>query len=310
VRVRRALVVAVALVVGTVLTVAASADGSGAPAGAPALDRMALAAGDIASGAVKRQGYVKDRTFPLYYVREFKPGASLGRTTLLALESDVGLADSAATATVVAAKVESLLGSRRGRQVIADAALEDAGESATGLKIGFGGVHLLAVGDRAFTATVTLRLPGSLRYTVVLELVRVDRVVQVLYLLGRVNTRIAGSEATRLVGVVAARMVAELRPASLAPPTISGTPTQGETLTVATGSWSNAPSSFSVQWLRCDPAGLSCTAIVGAVSTDYVVVADDVGATLEASVVATNAVGSSQPAVSAPTAIVVGPAAG
>jgi hypothetical protein len=298
-------------VTATLLAVSASSAAtmdarSGAPPGAPGLDRMALAVGDLAAGgSIRRQGYVGDRDFVAFYVREFKPGASLGRSLLSGLESDVGAATSPAEATRIVSRIRAVLRSRSGRQAFVSELLQEAGWDQTGVRITFGGVRRLAEGDAAFTAALTLSLRGRLRLAVIVELVRVDRAVQVLYLLSAPNSKLIQDEATRLVGLVAARMRAGLIPISIGPPTISGTAQAGETLSASAGSWSNVPTTFAFQWLRCDAAGSGCAPIDGAVAMDDTVAAADVGSTLEVSVVATNAVGSSVAAVSAPTLVVV-----
>ncbi|HWE11051.1 MAG TPA: Ig-like domain repeat protein [Solirubrobacteraceae bacterium] len=86
-----------------------------------------------------------------------------------------------------------------------------------------------------------------------------------------------------------------------APPTISGSAVQGQTLTLHQGTWTNAPS-VSDQWERCAPGGASCTA-TGFAAT-YVLVAADVGHTIEVVETATDARGTLI-ATSAPTATVV-----
>lgn len=93
-------------------------------------------------------------------------------------------------------------------------------------------------------------------------------------------------------------------PANTAAPTISGTPVVGGALSANEGSWTNAPTSFSYQWLRCDATGAGCGAIAGASSKTYAVSSDDFAATLRVAVTARNAVGSSAAAQSAPTAVV------
>src|SRR5918994_641506 len=46
------------------------------------------------------------------------------------------------------------------------------------------------------------------------------------------------------------------RPANTRPPTISGTPQEGQTLTANRGSWSGGqPQAYAYQWLRCDQRG-------------------------------------------------------
>ena len=83
-----------------------------------------------------------------------------------------------------------------------------------------------------------------------------------------------------------------LAPTNTAPPAISGTPTQGQTLTTSDGSWNNLPTSFSYQWEDCDSAGASCTGITGATANSYTLTANDVGHTIRATVTASNLLGS------------------
>jgi len=84
-------------------------------------------------------------------------------------------------------------------------------------------------------------------------------------------------------------------------PTISGTTVVGQTLTSDTGTWTQAPTSFSYQWERCDALALTCTAIPGAVSSSYLLTTADTGLTLATEVRATNSGGTSGPVPSSPT---------
>ncbi len=90
-------------------------------------------------------------------------------------------------------------------------------------------------------------------------------------------------------------------PANTAPPTITGTPQQGKTLTEAHGTWTNSPPGYSYQWQRCDSAGVNCSAISGATAQTYVLTAADVGHKLRVQETAANAGGSGTPAASAQT---------
>jgi hypothetical protein len=82
-------------------------------------------------------------------------------------------------------------------------------------------------------------------------------------------------------------------PASTAPPAISGTARDGETLTATSGAWSGTePISFTYQWRRCDADGGDCIDIGGATSSSYRATADDVGRRLVVHVTASNAGGS------------------
>src|SRR5439155_1295280 len=94
-------------------------------------------------------------------------------------------------------------------------------------------------------------------------------------------------------------------PANTAPPTISGTAQQGQTLTAGNGSWTNEPTSYAYQWLRCDSAGNNCATIAGAISQSYQALAADVNHALRVQVSASNAGGSGGPASSNATAAVI-----
>ena len=93
-------------------------------------------------------------------------------------------------------------------------------------------------------------------------------------------------------------------PVDQSPPAITGTARQGETLTEQDGAWSNQPTGYGYQWLRCNGSGSGCAPISGATGQKYVPTSDDVGSTLEVAETATNGAGTSQPAISAPTATV------
>ncbi|HEU0316365.1 MAG TPA: PQQ-binding-like beta-propeller repeat protein, partial [Solirubrobacteraceae bacterium] len=101
--------------------------------------------------------------------------------------------------------------------------------------------------------------------------------------------------------------VVQAVPTNLTAPSISGIAEETRTLTADPGTWSGAPTAFAYQWLRC-AAFTPCEAIATATMSTYVQTAADVGATIEVQVVASNARGSSDPALSAPTsAVAMGP---
>ncbi len=81
-------------------------------------------------------------------------------------------------------------------------------------------------------------------------------------------------------------------PQNTVPPSISGTVSDGQTLTASKGSWTgSAPITYAYQWDRCDGAGLSCTNIAGATATTYLLAAADEGNELRVIVTATNSRG-------------------
>jgi hypothetical protein len=99
------------------------------------------------------------------------------------------------------------------------------------------------------------------------------------------------------------------RPVNTAEPRITGTPTAGQTLSAAPGSWTGSqPISLAYQWVRCgtdggNALGTNCQTIGGATQTTYALTAGDVGRRLRVRVTARNSAGSAV-AASNPTATV------
>lgn len=103
------------------------------------------------------------------------------------------------------------------------------------------------------------------------------------------------------VGAASAAAASMAAPVNTAAPTVSGQPYVGKTLTSTTGTWQNAPTRYSYQWVRCDQNGNSCAQISGATAKTYTPVSADVNFTLESWVTATNASGTAGPVSSKPT---------
>lgn len=93
-------------------------------------------------------------------------------------------------------------------------------------------------------------------------------------------------------------------PVETAPPSISGSPALGRTLTEVHGSWSIAPSSFAYRWLRCSYRGSGCASIAGADRRTYRPTAADIGSRIRVQETASDSAGRSAPAVSAASAAV------
>jgi hypothetical protein len=93
------------------------------------------------------------------------------------------------------------------------------------------------------------------------------------------------------------------KPAASSPPTISGAPQEGKTLTGDRGKWTNNPGDYNYFWLRCDKNGGSCSGIGGAHAGTYTLTSADVGNRIRFRVQATNSDGSTT-AASVPTAVV------
>jgi hypothetical protein len=117
------------------------------------------------------------------------------------------------------------------------------------------------------------------------------------------NSEGSATSTSNAAGVVRSASTAGA-PRNTTPPTISGTPQVGQTLTATDGSWVGAqPFTFTYQWRRCDSTGGSCVDIAGATAKAYPVSSADDGKTLRVRVTARNARGSSS-STSVPSAVV------
>lgn len=80
-------------------------------------------------------------------------------------------------------------------------------------------------------------------------------------------------------------------PTNTEPPSLTGRPQVGATLTADRGTWTGA-TSYAYQWERCDWQGAGCQDIAGATALTYLVSSADVGGTLVFAVTASNLNGS------------------
>lgn len=103
------------------------------------------------------------------------------------------------------------------------------------------------------------------------------------------NSAASVSVTSASVGPVASPLLGSV-PFNTQLPALRGTATQGDSLMVSKGSWSNRPTSYSYQWQLCK-SGV-CSHISGATKSSYKLGSADVGDTLDAIVTAKNAYGS------------------
>ena len=131
------------------------------------------------------------------------------------------------------------------------------------------------------------------------------------------TSRTRGFMIGALVGAAALALVAmtglgtaaqQAAPVNATQPAISGTPTVGSTLTATQGTWSESPTSFAFQWVRCPtsgglPDGSDCATVGGATTQAYIVSSADSGFRLRVRVTASNSDGQTTAASNA-TAVV------
>ena len=92
-------------------------------------------------------------------------------------------------------------------------------------------------------------------------------------------------------------------PTNTAPPSISGSAVEGQTLSASNGSWTGSPTSYAYQWQDCNALGEGCLSVSGATASSYTLAASDVGGTVRVVVTASNSAGSAL-APSAQTAMI------
>lgn len=132
------------------------------------------------------------------------------------------------------------------------------------------------------------------------------------YELALVSIPSEGKAKTRYVA--ATPLPAPGAPANSAAPSISASPRVGSVVSASVGAWTNSPTSFTYQWLRCgglgedgseEALGAECEPIEGAVSSSYTPTEADVGHSLLVKVIAVNSSGWSV-AISTNPEVVVG----
>jgi hypothetical protein len=94
-----------------------------------------------------------------------------------------------------------------------------------------------------------------------------------------------------------------LPPTNTARPAITGTPEDGQVLSVSVGSWSGSPTNYSYRWLRCDSSGAGCAPLSGATASSYRLAPADVGHAVTAVVTASNSAGSADAQAMATSAV-------
>jgi hypothetical protein len=94
-------------------------------------------------------------------------------------------------------------------------------------------------------------------------------------------------------------------PANTSLPTITGSASEGQTLSATNGAWSGSPTSYTYQWQDCNSSGAGCGNISGATGSSRTLSSGDVDHTLRVVVTAHNSGGASS-ATSVATAVVAG----
>lgn len=275
------LVVAVAAFAGTAV--------AAAPAGTPDPSAIALRASDFPTGAKEALAKKIAASGDLVagYETSIVFAKPYGRSRFVIGLSTAYVETNAASATKAYGTLAHLYSSKAGQKAFVKAVTATAAA-----KVAFAKPRAVGLPDSSMELAGTALVKKS-RTNFSIELFRLDRVLVLDVLIGAGKTPVP-ADAKALTSIVSAKAKAQLVPAALAPPTVSGTPQQGQTLTASPGTWSNAPATYAYQWQSCDGAGAACTDIAGATASTYAVQPADVGKTLRVEVTAANGQGKTQ----------------
>jgi hypothetical protein len=270
------------------------------PAGTPDITQMALRAADVPTAKVSAQRTAAGSSgYQSGFERRLELKKPFGRSLIVFLDSEIALAETAATPTKDFAGIQRTLRTPKGREALAAVVVRSAGRSVRRKDLTLGKIRAPRVGDAALELPVSVRFKSLQIYETILVF-RLDRVLSTL--ISAAARPVVAAETAKLAALVVSHVGEQLVPLPVGPPTITGTAQQGQMLTATAGSWGNKPQ-LGYQWQRCDAAGAGCTDIAGAAASTYAVTPAEVGATLRVVEKATNRFGTAT-AQSAQTAVV------
>lgn len=261
----------------------------------PTTAALALAPSDLPAGAkVSKQRYEKAVAPALStYSREFRPGARIGGTSLLMLETEVSLFPTPAVAAKNVQDFRRALSSKTGRAAFTNA-LATGFQQGSKLKlkrVALSQPVSLGAGQSSVHVSATFVLADG-NVPMHMMFVQTDRALA-LFVAMPAGPRFPRADLQGLARLQAKRLQTAFTVANVAVPTVTGTTAPAQTLTASPGDWGGAPSTYTYQWSRCDSTATTCSDIPGATSATYVVAAEDTGSVLRATVVAGNSVSSS-----------------
>jgi hypothetical protein len=294
-----------AALVSAVAAVSAGASGSQSrPPGSPDLAALSLAVGDFPTGArVVRQRYVRSE-YLAAYERDFSLGGTrVGRSSLLVAFTQLYVARTLQEMRTDFTAIRQLVRTPRFRTAFARDLAREADLSPRAVSVGR--PRTPRIGDGTVSFAIRMRGPAA-TVNMVATLMRVDRLLSSILLVGVPNRRIFNADVDRLSRTSADRIRAGLVPTATAAPVITGAPVPGGTVSATTGTWSGAGLTFAYQWERCVAGTTGCTPIPGATSSTYTLTNGDLASTLRVTVSGRNELGAAT-STSNPTGVVAGP---
>jgi hypothetical protein len=297
----------VARVVALIAACAGAVAASAAVSATPDPSQMVLRPADVPGATASGRATTASSGYLGGYERSFTLHRPYGQSRFLYIESTVDLAAAAGRAENDFAIVRTLLRTSKFRETLAKEIVKSVGSGFKRKDLTLGKLQTPRVGDEAveLPMTMSLKTPvlGSrvpMRAYATVTFFRIDRAVEVLATVGA--RPVVSGDVVKLASLAAAHAGEQFMPVADAPPTVAGAAQRGQTLTAASGVWSNTPT-LVFQWQRCDAMGASCADVHGATTATYVVAESDAGATLRVVEKGTNRFGTAS-AQSVQTAVV------
>jgi hypothetical protein len=281
-----------------IVLVAALVVVAGATAASPDVAAMNLQASDVPGAKVSNQRAVTEKGYLAASLRSFTFSKPNGSAALVSIQSETKLAATAPTAKADVLNVDKIFRTKAGRKAFIAAMAKQLNVKASAVMVGK--LRKVPGYDQSVELPTSITVK-SVRVYENLNFLSLDRVA---VLIVETGLRPIGAAVTaKYANAIAGHIGTQLVPVGVAPPTVTGTAQQGQTLTATPGTWSAADATVGYQWQRCDAAGANCAAVPGATTSTYAVTAADVGTTLRAVVTATNRFGTAT-GTSSQTAVV------
>jgi len=275
----------------------------------PSLSSLVLAPSDFRSGGATASQATRSVSGLTVFMRVFKSGGKLSSAPLTV--ASLAMVESGPEAAAndyaeLSREAQSTAGRKAlARDLVGEFVKAFTSKARGNVKLT---VKQTIVGAPVSLGEQSLRLPmtmitnfGTIR--IAFAVGQVDRVISFIVLMAELNRPVSGADAAAAMSLTKQHVTAAFTVASTAPPTILGSATAGQTLTLDEGTWTGAPSLFDYAWSRCNATGAACAPIDGAIGRTYVPTAADVGSTLRVAATGANSVSSLQ-ATSASTSIV------
>jgi hypothetical protein len=302
-----ALLFACVVVGPTAATASPTSRSSGRPPDTPDLAAMALGKADFGLGARVASAHWVDEPGALAAFERHLVGALSSQASLLLAVNEVSYFENVRSAAHWADEFAAGFRSAAFRKALAKGLQALAAEThvRTGQapKVTIDRVRPLGLGAHSFELAATVRAADT-SLSFAFAVFNTDRVASFFLGISMPRRPLSFGAVAHMNQLVAARIPAGLTPTNTTPPSISGLPQSGKPLTLHAGLWTNEPTNFGYQWLRCDANGGACASIGSATAASYVVTDADVGSALRGQVIVSNSSSRSQPVQTGQTPVV------